>query len=65
MDRFEDETAYVISGSALNSIWRDCYEILINDGVPLKPNQRRDIAQRLGALLEQNTEAWPAETWPR
>ena len=45
-------------GSVLNAIWRDIYLPLItDDGTPttaIKGDCRRDIAQRLGALLESN-----------
>ena len=45
---------YRISGEAVRSIWRDCYERLIDESKPLRGDDRRDIAQRLGALLEGN-----------
>lgn len=47
---------YLIEGRVLNIIWRDIYAVLINDdGTPamaVKGDRRRDLAQRLGALLE-------------
>jgi hypothetical protein len=49
---------YVIEGRILNTIWRDVYLPLIeDDGTPakaIKGDRRRDLAQRLGALLEGN-----------
>jgi len=52
-----DDTWYVIEGSVLNAIWRDVYHVLIeDDGTPnmaVKGDRRRDMAQRLRALLER------------
>jgi hypothetical protein len=52
-----DDACYVIEGNVLNAIWRDVYHVLIeDDGTPamaVKGDRRRDIAQRLRALLER------------
>ena len=57
-ERFKPDRLYAMHGSMLNAIWRDIYLPLItDDGTPttaIKGDCRRDIAQRLGALLESN-----------
>ena len=57
-ERFKPGRLYVMHGSVLNAIWRDIYLPLItDDGTPMtaiKGDCRRDMAQRLGALLENN-----------
>jgi hypothetical protein len=57
-ERFKPDRLYAMRGSVLNAIWRDIYLPLItDDGTPttaIKGDCRRDIAQRLGALLESN-----------
>jgi hypothetical protein len=57
-ERFKPDRLYAMHGSVLNAIWRDIYLPLItDDGTPMmaiKGDCRRDMAQRLGALLESN-----------
>ena len=57
-ERFKPDRLYAVLGSALNAIWRDIYLPLItDDGTPMmaiKGDCRREMAQRLGALLESN-----------
>ena len=57
-ERFKPDRLYAMHGSVLNAIWRDIYLPLItDDGTPttaIKGDCRRDMAQRLGALLESN-----------
>ena len=47
-----------VHGSVLNAIWREIFLPLItDDGTPMmaiKGDCRREMAQRLGALLESN-----------
>src|SRR5262249_56432869 len=57
-ERFKPHRPYPMHGSVLNAIWRDIHLPLItDDGTPMtaiKGDCRRDMAQRLGALLESN-----------
>jgi hypothetical protein len=57
-ERFKPDGLYAMHGSVLNAIWCDIYLPLItDDGTPttaIKGDCRRDMAQRLGALLESN-----------
>jgi transcriptional regulator with XRE-family HTH domain len=57
-ERFKPDRIYAMHGSVLNAIWREIYLPLItDDGTPMmaiKSDCRRDMAQRLGALLESN-----------
>jgi hypothetical protein len=57
-ERFKPDRLYAMHGSVLNAIWRDIYLPLItDDGTPMmaiKGDCRRDMAQRLAALLESN-----------
>jgi hypothetical protein len=57
-ERFKPDRLYAMHGSVLNAIWREIYLPLItDDGTPMmaiKGDCRRDMAQRLGALLESN-----------
>jgi hypothetical protein len=52
MPRFDDNADYIIMGSTLNTLWRECYQPLIGGGA-LGADTRRDVAQRLGALLDR------------
>jgi hypothetical protein len=53
---FEPEATYQISGSVLACIWREVYLRLIEEGYPFRGDDRRDMAQRLGGLLEGNAD---------
>ena len=57
-ERFKPDRLYAMHGSVLNAIWREIYLPLItDDGTPMmaiRGDCRREMAQRLGALLESN-----------
>ena len=57
-ERFKPDRLYAMHGSVLNAIWREIYLPLItDDGTPMmaiKGDCRREMAQRLSALIESN-----------
>src|SRR5262249_2530092 len=57
-ESLKPDRLYAVHGSVLNAIWREIYLPLItDDGTPMmaiKGDCRRDMAQRLAALLESN-----------
>ena len=57
-ERFKPDGLYAMHGSVLNAIWREIYlPFITDDGTPMmaiKGDCRRDMAQRLRALLESN-----------
>lgn len=57
-NRFEDKVDYGIAGIALNRLWE--ISCRFNDGLKIDANERRDLAQRMQALLAM-TEPWPPE----
>jgi hypothetical protein len=59
MPRFDDRIDYALSGIALNRLWE--ISCRFNDGTRMDANERRDLAQRMQALLTMH-EQLPAAT---
>lgn len=59
--KFDDDDYYSLDGRSLNGLWQ-IYQTLINDdGTPemaVKGDRRRDLAQRMGALLDNADNSW-------
>jgi hypothetical protein len=57
--KFDDRIDYALSGIVLNRLWE--ISCRFNDGMKIDANERRDLAQRIQALLAMN-EQLPAAT---
>ena len=56
MRQFEEDENYVLSGDAMASLQFIYMLLITDDGTPrdaIKGDKRRDIAQRMGAILER------------
>jgi hypothetical protein len=54
--KFNHDAFYLIDGEALDRIWRISYRF--NDGIVMSPDERRDLAQEIQALLNGRPIKW-------
>jgi hypothetical protein len=52
--RFDDRGDYALNGTAMNRLWE--LSVRLNDGVRIDPDERRDLAQWMQAVLTQMSE---------